>query len=107
MTATESHPSVGWNLWREAALFGAQALARRAGVVSPGIRADLLVLDGEHVNLVGKSGDALLDALLFSGNDCLVKHVMVGGRWLVRDGHHPEEEGIEAHYRRIQKQLLA
>ncbi len=47
------------------------------------------------------------DAVLFCGSERLVRHVMVGGRWAVRDGHHREEEGIEAHYRRVQKQLLA
>jgi len=107
VTASEEHPSVGFNLWREAAAGGAQALARPMGVIAPGRRADLVVLDAEHVNLVGKKGDALLDALLFSGNDCLVKHVMVGGRWLVRGGHHPDEEKFAARYKEVKKALMA
>ena len=107
VTASEDHPSVGFNLWREAASGGAQALGRPMGMIAPGRRADLVVLDREHVNLIGKKGDALLDALLFSGNDCLVRHVMVGGRWMVRDGRHPDEEKFAARYKVVKKALMA
>jgi len=107
VTASEDRPAVGTNLWREAAAGGAQALGRPMGAIAPGLRADLVVLDGLHVNLDGRQGDRMMDALLFCGNDRLVRHVMVGGRWVVRDRHHSAEEGIEAHYRHIQKRLLA
>lgn len=39
-------------------------------------------------------GELLLDTLVFSGNPNLVRDVMVGGRWRVRDGRHPERERI-------------
>lgn len=107
VTASAERPAVGTNLWREAASGGARALGRAAGAIAPGLRADLVVLDGRHVNLDGRQGDRLMDALVFCGSERLVRHTMVGGRWVVRDGHHREEEGIEAHYRRIQKELLA
>jgi len=107
IAASAERPAVGTNLWREAASGGAQALGRRMGSIAPGMRADLVVLDGRHINLDGREGDRLMDALLFCGNECLVRHVMVGGKWVVRDGHHPAEEGIEAHYRRVQSELLA
>ena len=42
--------------------------------------------------------------LVFCGNERLVKHVMVGGRWIVRDGHHPDEDAIEARYRQLAQQ---
>ena len=51
--------------------------------------------------------DGLLDALLFAGNGQMVKHVMVGGKWIVRDGRHPDEAAIAARYRQVQKQLYA
>jgi formimidoylglutamate deiminase len=107
VTASSEHPAVGTNLWREAATGGAQALGRPMGAIAAGHRADLVVLDGEHVNLDGRSGDRLMDALIFCGNERLVKHVMVGGRWIVRHGHHPEEKAIEARYRQVQRALLA
>jgi formimidoylglutamate deiminase len=107
ITASAERPAVGTNLWREAAAGGAQALGRRAGVLAVGARADLVVLDGAHVNLDGRSGDRLMDALVFLGNERLVKHVMVGGRWVVRDGHHADEARVELRFRQVQKQLLA
>ena len=107
IAASPGMPSVGATLWREAAAGGAQALARPMGSIAPGMRADLVVLDPEHINLVGRSGDALLDAFLFAGNGQMVKHVMVGGKWVVRDGHHPDEAAIAARYREVQKRLYA
>ncbi len=107
IAASREQPSVGATLWREAAAGGAQALARPTGVLAAGKRADLIVLDPEHINLVGRSGDRLLDAFLFAGNGQMIRHVMVGGNWVVRDGHHPDESAIAVRYRQVQKQLYA
>lgn len=107
IAASESSPSVGGYLWREAASGGAQALGRKAGSIAPGMRADFVVLDVTHVNLAGRRGDALLDSLVFCGSERLVRHVMVGGRWVVRDGHHPEEEAIAARYAKVRSALMA
>ena len=90
----------GAALWQEAAAGGAQALARPAGVIAPGRRADLVMLDGGHVTLAGRHGDRLLDALIFAGNDCLVRDVMVGGRFVIEDGCHAREDEIAQAYRR-------
>lgn len=107
ITASPALPSVGANLWREAAAGGAQALGRPMGEIATGKRADLVVLDSHALNLEGRSGDALLDALVFASDGGSVKHVMVGGRWVVRDGRHVHQEEIEARYRAVQKQLFA
>ncbi len=103
--ASVAQPSVGANLWREAARGGSQALGRPMGEIAAGKRADLVVLNPAALNLEGRSGDTLLDALVFAGNHDSVKHVMVGGTWVVRDGHHAHEAEIEARYRAVQKQL--
>jgi formimidoylglutamate deiminase len=107
VAATPARRSVGTNLWTEAAQGGAQALGRPMGAVAPGLRADFAVLNAAHVNLEGRSGDRITDALLFLGNDRLVKHVMVSGRWVVRDGHHADEAAIEARFREVQTKLLS
>ena len=105
IAASPALPSVGATLWREAGAGGAQALGRRSGAIAPGLRADLVVLDHEHINLVGRDGDQLLDAMLFAGNDCVVRHVMVGGRWVVRDGTHDLQEQAAARYREVRREL--
>jgi formimidoylglutamate deiminase len=107
IAASLAQPSVGTTLWREAASGGAQALRRPMGAIAAGKRADLVVLDPDHINLVGRSGERLLDAFVFAGGGQMVKHVMVGGRWIVRDGRHPDEAQIAARYRKVQKQLYS
>lgn len=107
ISATPSNPSVGTNLWRNAATGGAQALGRPMGAIARGMRADLVVLDGGHVDLADRHGETLMDAFVFNGAGGAVKNVMVGGKWVVRDGRHHEQEAIEARFRAVQKRLLA
>jgi formimidoylglutamate deiminase len=107
VTADANRLSVGANLWIAAAAGGAQALAQPSGKLAAGKRADLIVLDGEHVDLIGRQGDDILDGFLFSGNDCKVRDVMVGGVWRVVDGHHSEEEIVATAYRTSLRELLS
>jgi formimidoylglutamate deiminase len=104
--ASAHRDSVGGTLWDAAARGGAQALGRAAGVLAPGARADLVVIDGNHVDLAGRDGDAVLDALVFGGGRGLVRDVMVGGRWVVREGRHPAREAVAARYRARVGRLL-
>ncbi len=90
---------VGLALYAGAARGGAQALARRAGVIAPGARADFVVLDADDPALAGQPVDALLDAAIFGPCRRPVRAVMVGGRWVVRDGKHPREDAVLARYR--------
>jgi formimidoylglutamate deiminase len=91
--------SVGAALYGGALEGGARACGRPLGALEPGRRADLVVLDGDHPTLVGRAGDALLDAYVFAGNESPVSEVMVGGRWLVSGGRHRGEEEILNRYR--------
>jgi len=99
--------SVGTTLWLEAAAGGAQALGRRMGALAPGMRADLVVLDGDHTDLEGRTGDAIANALVFSGANGLVRDVMVAGRWVVREKRHPNAKAAASAYKRAVKELLA
>ena len=99
-------PAVGTTLWLEAAA-GGQALGRKMGAIAPGHRADLVVLDADHPDLSGRSGDAIANALIFSGGTAMVRDVMVGGAWAVREGSHPGEEAAAAGYKRALSELLA
>ena len=60
-----------------------------------------------HVDLADRHGETLMDAFVFNGAGGAVKNVMVGGKWVVRDGRHHEQEAIEARFRAVQKRLLA
>jgi formimidoylglutamate deiminase len=101
------HPgdSVGETLWREALRGGAQASGMPIGELREGRRADLVVLDDASPLLAARDARSMLDSFLFAGNTPLVRDVMVGGRWQVRDFHHHDEERIGARYRAVVERL--
>jgi formimidoylglutamate deiminase len=106
LVVNEKIPAVGTTLWLEAAAGGAQAVGRAMGAIAPGMRADLVVLDPNHVDLEGKAGDAIANALVFSGSTALVRDVMVAGRWVVSERRHAAEEAAAAEYKQCVKALL-
>ncbi len=84
--------STGAALYGAAARGGAQALGFDAGVIEPGRRADLVVLDPDALGPAPRSGDGILDGWIFSGPHRPVTDVFVAGRQMVEDGRHAEDE---------------
>jgi formimidoylglutamate deiminase len=97
--------NTGRNLLNGALAGGAQACGRRIGSIASGQRADLLALDSDHPRLYGRHADDLLDSWIFSGNENLVRDVYVGGRKVIDNGHHADEEEIARNYRATLDQL--
>src|SRR5260221_1617502 len=91
--------SSGRALWTGATPSGAPATGRQPGTLAPGQRRDLVVLADALPTLYGRRGDTLLDAVVFAGNANPVRDVMVGGRWVVRDGVHIREAEIFARFK--------
>ena len=81
------------------------ATGRKIGKLSMGYRADLLVLDDQHSRLVGRRQDDLLDSWIFSGNQNMVKDVYVGGKKVIENGRHANEESINDQYLRTLESL--
>jgi len=106
IAAGSGAPHVGAALLRASLAGGAQALGRSIGALAPGARADLVVLDAEHPILAGRSEDDLIDSWVFSGNANLVREVHVGGRRVVQDGRHADEDAIAARYRAVLAALI-
>jgi formimidoylglutamate deiminase len=77
------------------------------GAIAPGLRADLVVLDGEAPGLFGRRDDAMLDTMVFAGNQNPVRDVFVAGRQVVEEGHHIAEHAVLARFRRAISSLLA
>ena len=107
VAATPDKRHVGDYLWQAALRGGAQASGRKLGALAPGCRADLLVLDEAHVNLCGVAIADVLGSVLFCGNDNLVRDVLCGGQWQVRDGRHVAQDAIATAYKRTLAQLRA
>jgi formimidoylglutamate deiminase len=78
---------------------GAQATGRHSGIIAPGYLADLVALDGTAPDLIGRSGDTLLDTWVFACGDTLVRDVWSAGRHVVRQGHHIARDAINEGYR--------
>ena len=107
LNISSTSAAVGTTLWLEAAAGGAQALGREMGALASGKRADLVVLDGEHPDIAQRTGDAIANALVFSGSENLVRDVMIAGGWVVREGRHELQERTAAHYARAVAELIA
>jgi formimidoylglutamate deiminase len=75
------------------------------GALAVGKRADLLVLDDTHVNLDGVAPDEVLGRFVFCGNDNLVRDVLAGGRWVVKNGVHIAQGAIAHRYKLALHQL--
>jgi cytosine/adenosine deaminase-related metal-dependent hydrolase len=90
--------STGRRLYDAACAGGGQALRQEVGALAPGLRADIVVLDRDHPSLMAESGDALLDAWIFSADNAAVADVMCGGVHLVSAGRHRGRDRLLARY---------
>ena len=82
-------------------------MGRKVDGIKVGNRADLIALDANHPLLFGRDGAVLTDSFVFSGNAGLVRDVVVGGRQVVSEGRHNDEEKIARAYRKAIGELVA
>lgn len=97
--------STGRRLYEAVAKGGAQAAGRDAGRIEVGALADLTALDGSAVDLIGRTGDTILDTYIFAADDRLVREVWSAGRHVVTEGRHIAHDTITERYRKVMKQL--
>ena len=113
IAASAAMPSTGERLFGCALDGGARAsgvaLGGLAGgdpaLPSVGPRADFVVLDDGAPLLAGRDAGQVIDTWLFAGNANLVKHVLAGGEWVVRDARHRDRARIAARYRAVMERL--
>ncbi len=97
--------STGRTLFNQAAAGGAQACGHNSGAIAVGKRADFVVLDTDHPLLCERNGDELLDSWIFSGNSNTVRDVYVGGKHLIQDGQHAQQNEIAKRFKLTLKAL--
>ncbi|MEO1574185.1 MAG: amidohydrolase family protein, partial [Pseudomonadota bacterium] len=93
--AHQGGPSTGVALLAAAQHGGAQALGQSVGRLAPGHRADFVTLNPDTPGLLGRDDD-VFDAYVFSAGRRAIEHVFVGGRQVIADGRHPDDEAIRA-----------
>jgi formimidoylglutamate deiminase len=104
--ASTAAPHTAARLWTEAARSGARALGLNAGEIAVGQRADLVVVDTEHVSLAGRDGAQAMDSYVFVAGSDAVRDVMIGGRWVVSDRRHALEGAADQAYREATYRIL-
>lgn len=103
--AADGDCSVGSLLFAAALRGGAQASGQPTSELAPGRRADLVVLDAEAPGLLGREGEALVDAAVFGPGRRTVRDVLCAGRWRVREGRHVDASAIRARFARALDRL--
>ena len=86
---------------------GGRATGRPVGQLQIGHCADLLVIDSDHLGIAGHTSDTWLSSIVFAehgGNP--IRDVMVGGSWVIRQGHHAIETIARARFQRCIGRLL-
>ncbi len=76
---------------------GGIASGRRIGVLEPGMRADLVVLDPDHSALAGDDIETTIDRWIIAGAGC-VRDVFVGGTPVITEGRHRDDAAIRRRY---------
>lgn len=84
---------------------GAAASARNNGALAVGKIADMMALNSNAVDLIGRHGDTILDCYMFAGDDRMVEHVWSAGRHMVQGGRHVKREAIASAYARTMREL--
>ena len=99
--SSAADPAVADRLYR-IALHGGQ---RAIGASGAAARADFVTYAAGQGDWDLQSREDYLSALVFDAAAPRARHVLVGGRWIIRDGVHPEETQIEANYRETLQRL--
>ena len=105
--AGDDRPSVGGTLFEAALAGGAQALGVKEAAISVGAPLDAVSLDPNHLSLIGRRGDALLDGWIFGARAGAIDGVWRAGRKVVSEGRHVDKTVIALRYSRVLRRLLA
>lgn len=98
----------GNSMWSDAIDAGGQALGIKQGLCV-GARADVIVLNPDHPNLIGRSDKQILDTLVLTSNGGgtpMISDVISGGKWVVKQSKHIDEEKIITNYKKTILSLM-
>jgi formimidoylglutamate deiminase len=93
--------SIAERLFDCATKSGARSLKIDAGELRDEMLADFVTVDLDDPSIAGNSSEDLLPMLVFGMNRTAVRDVVVGGRFILRDGRHQLEEEIVSRYKAV------
>jgi formimidoylglutamate deiminase len=100
-------PSPATSLFAGAQLAGGDAAGLPRWGLTPGARADALVLATDAASLMGATPEHLLEAVVFSSPGPAWSDVFVAGRWWLQRGRHPRQGRIHARFKAAMETLWA
>ncbi len=92
-------------LFRYTTQGGAAAVGLEGGTLEPGKPADFFTVDLNDLSIAGSDAADLLALIVFGMARGAIADVAVGGRMVVRDGWHVEQESIVSAYRRTRDRV--
>ena len=84
---------------------GARSLGFNGGELESDTPADFFTVDLDDSSIAGSSSDDVLSIIVFSLSRTAVKDVVVGGKQIVADGRHDDQEEIVARFTALQQRL--
>jgi formimidoylglutamate deiminase len=106
-SADEGQSALAARLFGCATTSGAESINAPGGTLEPGHPADFFTVDLDDPSIAGASSDALLSTIVFSLSKTAIKDVVVGGKRIVEDGKHAQQEDIVERFKALQKKLWA
>ena len=97
--------AIAARLLTSATVSGAESIGAPGGTLEPGRPADFFTVDVNDPSIAGASEADLLASIIFSLSRTAVKDVVVGGKRIVEDGRHAQQEEIVERFKRLQKKL--
>jgi len=101
----EGASAIAARLFQCATVNGAASLNAPSGSLEVGRPADFFTIDLNDPSIAGASSDDLLSAVVFSLSRTAIKDVVVGGKRIVEDGRHSDQEDIVQRFKKLQKKL--
>jgi formimidoylglutamate deiminase len=88
-----------------ATVHGAQALGVETGALRFGEYADMISVDLNDLSIAGNTAEILLPLLVFGAHRSAIRDVVVNGRIILQDGHHPLEDEIVRKYQKVYRRI--
>ena len=101
----EGQSALAAQLFNCATVSGAESINAPDGSLELGRAADFFTVDLNDPSIAGASPDDLLSNIVFCLSRTAVKDVVVGGKRIVENGRHAQQEEIVERFKALQKRL--
>ena len=86
---------------------GARSLGFNGGNLVAGAPADFFTVDLDDPSMAGSSNSDLLSCVIFSASRAAIKDVVVGGKRVIENGRHADQNHVISEFAALQKRLWA